>query len=270
MKVLILSRRPSLYSPRRLLEEFEKAGHTSVLLDPDLGDECRQFEPQVIVPRFGAWKFEESLSLLQSFEKRRVPCVNRPNALRDARHKWIAYLTLREAELPVLPTSCLTKAELPTQYPYVVKIPDLCKGEGVFLIRKHEDRLALLGPAEVPEWVMQPYMAYAEGRDRRFFVTREEGIIAAIEREAAAGDFRSNLSLGGRGRVHEPSALEKRLVMDALDVFGLHVAGVDLMLTPQGPIINEVNGCPGLEGLEKITGVNAAAAYVRQAEALLR
>ncbi|MEJ6654378.1 MAG: hypothetical protein QNL55_08450 [Euryarchaeota archaeon] len=37
-----------------------------------------------------------------------------------------------------------------------------------------------------------------------------------------------------------------------------HIAGVDLLESDQGPLVLEVNSSPGLEGIEKASGVNVA------------
>jgi len=39
---------------------------------------------------------------------------------------------------------------------------------------------------------------------------------------------------------------------------GLKVAGVDLLRSHHGPVVMEVNSSPGLEGIEKATGINVA------------
>ncbi len=39
---------------------------------------------------------------------------------------------------------------------------------------------------------------------------------------------------------------------------GLNVAGVDIVRSHRGPLIIEVNSSPGLEGIEKATGIDVA------------
>ena len=39
---------------------------------------------------------------------------------------------------------------------------------------------------------------------------------------------------------------------------GLDVAGVDLLRSDKGPLLLEVNSSPGLEGIEKASGVDVA------------
>ena len=43
---------------------------------------------------------------------------------------------------------------------------------------------------------------------------------------------------------------------------GLNVAGVDLLRSNHGPVVMEVNSSPGLEGIEKTTGIDVAAKVI--------
>jgi ribosomal protein S6--L-glutamate ligase len=38
----------------------------------------------------------------------------------------------------------------------------------------------------------------------------------------------------------------------------LHVCGVDMLRSNHGPVVMEVNSSPGLEGIEKSTGIDVA------------
>jgi ribosomal protein S6--L-glutamate ligase len=55
----------------------------------------------------------------------------------------------------------------------------------------------------------------------------------------------------------------------AAKVLGLGIAGVDLLRSERGPLLLEVNASPGLEGIEKVTGVDVADAVIRHLEAAL-
>ena len=84
-----------------------------------------------------------------------------------------------------------------------------------------------------------------------------------MRREASSKDeIRSNLHRGGTAEeVGIPPKLEE-VAVSAAKALGLEVAGVDLLPTKQGPVIAEVNGSPGLAGLEEATGRDLAAVVV--------
>jgi ribosomal protein S6--L-glutamate ligase len=54
------------------------------------------------------------------------------------------------------------------------------------------------------------------------------------------------------------SKAEREAAVKAARVFGLKLAGVDLLRSEGGPKVLEVNSSPGLEGIEKASGKNIA------------
>lgn len=83
-------------------------------------------------------------------------------------------------------------------------------------------------------------------------------MVAAIERRAKPGDFRSNLHRGGVATVANITLREREIAILAAKTLGLDVAGVDILRADRGPLVMEVNASPGLEGIEKTTGVDIA------------
>lgn len=252
MEVLILSRKPEIFSTRRLAEEILALGHQPLVLDPEDPD-LTKARPAVVIPRFGTWRFPESIKALDFFARRKVPVLNTPMALQEARNKWISYLMLREEGLPVPDTLTAFKKNLPKKFPYVAKALEGAKGDGVFLIKGPAELLAL----PEGEWLIQNFVSEARGKDHRLLVLGGQ-VIAAMTRTAAKGDFRSNLSAGGRAALLQPSKLECDLALHATKALRLNFAGVDLMTSNKGPLVLEVNGSPGLEGIESVSGQNLA------------
>jgi len=88
-------------------------------------------------------------------------------------------------------------------------------------------------------------------------------VVASMLRKSK--DFRANMSLeGGEGYSYDPTPREAEMALNAAEVIGLGVAGVDLIDSTRGPLVTEVNASPGL-GIEKITDVNVARAIVELA-----
>jgi ribosomal protein S6--L-glutamate ligase len=87
-----------------------------------------------------------------------------------------------------------------------------------------------------------------------------------MKRKAVSGEFRSNLHRGGKAATVRLPAEYRRTAQQAARVLGLRVAGVDLIESDEGPMVMEVNSSPGLEGIQKTTGVDVAAAVIEQIE----
>jgi len=113
--------------------------------------------------------------------------------------------------------------------------------------------------------LVQQYIKEANGADIRCFVVGNK-IVAAMKRQAKAGEFRSNLHRGGSASVVKLSAAEKRTALAAAKTIGLEVAGVDILRSNNGPVVMEVNASPGLEGIEGATDINVAGLMISYLE----
>ena len=62
------------------------------------------------------------------------------------------------------------------------------------------------------------------------------------------------------------SRAEKSAALRAAKALGLAIAGVDMLQSDRGPLLMEVNSSPGLEGIEKATGVDIAGKIIEYIE----
>ena len=113
--------------------------------------------------------------------------------------------------------------------------------------------------------LVQEFIKEAKGKDIRCFVI-DGRVVAAIEREAAPGEFRANLHQGGKASVVKVTAQERRIAVKAAKAMNLQVAGIDLIRSAKGPLLLEVNSSPGLEGIESATGLDIAAMIITAIE----
>ena len=104
---------------------------------------------------------------------------------------------------------------------------------------------------------MQEFIKESKGSDIRAFVVGDR-VVAAMERHAAPGEFRSNIHRGGSAEKVKLTPEERSTAKRAAKTIGLAVAGVDMMRSNHGPVVLEVNSSPGLEGIEEATGVDVA------------
>lgn len=91
-------------------------------------------------------------------------------------------------------------------------------------------------------------------------------VVAAIERRAKEGDFRSNLHRGGVATIASITPREREIALKAARTMGTDVAGVDILRADRGPLVMEVNASPGLEGVEKTTGIDIAGKMIQWIE----
>ena len=114
-------------------------------------------------------------------------------------------------------------------------------------------------------FLVQEYIKESKGSDLRCFVVGGR-VVAAMRRTAASGDFRANIHAGGKGEIVELSKAEHDMAVKAAEILNLHIAGVDILRSDQGPLLLEVNSSPGLQGIEKATKIDIAQEIIRYIE----
>ena len=286
MKLLMLCREPRLYSCRRLKQAAEENGHHMDILDPNrclikLQQNPPHFalyyQPDVesapyllpqydaVLPRFGTGSMQMGCVVLHYFQALNVPCLNHADAFVKARDKWLS-LQLLLANGIAVPTSLLggqeTKANDAVRHigtPIILKTLSGSQGIGVVLAEQPQSAISMLETlkqANVPT-LAQEFIAEAQGADLRCFVVGNR-IVAAMQRIGQAGEFRANCHRGARAEKVILTEQEKHVALNATKVLGLDVAGVDLIRSANGPLVLEVNASPGLEMIEKTSGIDIA------------
>ncbi len=279
MKIAILSRNPKLYSTKRLLQAGKERGHTvhvvntlqcymSIATDnPSIHYKGKKMEGyDAVIPRIGASVSFYGTAVLRQFEMMGVMAVNESVAITRSRDKLrsLQLLSRKGVGLPTTgfahyPDDIQDLLQMIGTAPYVIKLLEGTQGIGVVLA---ESKKSAEGMIEAfmgidANIMVQEFVKEANASDLRCFVVGGK-VIAAMERKAAPGDFRSNLHRGGTAHNVRLSQEEKQTAIMAAKVMGLNVAGVDLLRSNKGPVVLEVNSSPGLEGIEKSAGVDIA------------
>lgn len=292
MHVLILSRRASLYSTRRLITAAQARGHLVSVVDPlDFSLVVARGKPSlylrgspvsgfhVVIPRIGASITSYGLAVVRQFDMMGVPVLNHAVAIARSRDKLRAMQLLTKRDLDI-PTTVCTKS---TAYldaalnlvggpPAIVKLHQGTQGIGVMLA---ETRQSVESTLEAfwtlgQDIILQEFVAESRGRDVRAIVVGGR-VVAAMRRRAKRGEFRSNLHRGGECEgITKLDPRFARAAVDAARVMALEVCGVDMLETRRGPRILEINSSPGLEGIERATGIDVAGAIIKHAERYAR
>lgn len=287
MRLVILSRGPSLYSTCALVAAGEKRGHQVDVLDTlqfDIRVSRRNPElfyqgapvghVDAVIPRIGASITFYGLAVVRQFEMMGVYCVNESQAIARSRDKLRCLQILSRHDIGMPPTvytrqadhvpDCIERVDGP---PVVVKLLQGTQGIGVVLA---ESTMAASSVIEAfhgldQNILIQQFIKEAKGADIRALVVGRK-VVGAMRRKAVAGEFRSNLHRGGKAKNVRLSVEYRRTALAAARVLGLRVAGVDMIESAEGPMVMEVNSSPGLEGIEKSTGVDVAGAIIEHIE----
>jgi len=287
MKIAILSRNRKLYSTRKLVEAAKARGHTVRVIDvlrcymnitpasPEIhyrGARLERFD--AVIPRIGASVTFYGAAVVRQFEMMGVYCVNESVAITRARDKLrsLQLLARRGIGLPVTafahsPDDTADIIKLVHGAPVIVKLIEGAQGKGVVLCDTDKAAGSVIEAFRDLDayFLVQEFIQEARGSDIRCFVVGGK-VVAAMKRKAARGEFRSNLHRGGTATTVKLTREERATAARAARIIGLNVAGVDLVRTAKGPAVLEVNGSPGLEGIEKATGENIAGRIIEFVE----
>ena len=86
-------------------------------------------------------------------------------------------------------------------------------------------------------------------------------VIAAMRRVAA--NWKTNVSLGAKPIAFDPGEKLERLAVEAAQILGCKIAGVDILESDDGPVIIELNSQPGWRGLQTVAPINIAEEIVK-------
>ncbi len=250
-----------------LSEECERGADASALIAGlcQVATGSRLHEADAVLSCAGDFaRYFDSVRVL--FEALGVVTLNTAAATRVSADKWQTHVALAEAGVPVAAAMLVhDNAEAHAAagelgYPVVVKEPH---GFGGYGVRKADNGAELRAAFEELHSdggaLMIEHYIECDGRDLRLLVL-EGKVLGAFHRVAPAGEFRSNLTLGGTGTAAQVGRPERRLAKAATRALGLDWVGLDVgratrtiagrSYLPEGALfVFETNSTPGIDGL---------------------
>jgi ribosomal protein S6--L-glutamate ligase len=279
MRIAILSRNENLYSTRRLKEAGESRGYQVDIIDTlhcymDItrsrpavryhGEELPYYD--AVIPRIGASITFYGTAVVRQFEVMGTFCVNESVAISRSRDKLRSLQLLSRKDVGLPRTGFASKPDNIKDLianvggaPVVIKLLEGTQGIGVVLAETNKTAESIIEAfmGLKANILVQEFIEEAGGADIRCFVVGNK-VVAAMKRQGAEGEFRSNLHLGGSATLVRLSKEERATAVNAAKVMGLNVCGVDILQAKNGPVVMEVNSSPGLEGIELATKKDVA------------
>ncbi len=283
MKIAILSRSASVHSTQRLVAAAQARGHEVVVLDTlkcymkisssetglwYKGESMQGID--AVIPRIGHSVTNYGASVIRQFEMMGVYCLTDSIALTRSRDKLRSLQLLSRKNIGLPKTSFAHSTDNARDLidfvggpPVVVKLCSGTQGKGVVLADSGKAAESVIDAFRElnADFLVQEFIHEAAGSDIRAFVIGNK-VVAAMQRQAQEGEFRSNLHRGGMAAKVKLSSKERETAVNAAKAMGLNVAGVDLLRSNRGPLVMEVNSSPGLEGIEQISGTDIAAKII--------
>jgi ribosomal protein S6--L-glutamate ligase len=288
LRIGLLASNPDLYSNKRIMEAGEMRGHEMHFLNIK---ECYMkldaVKPEIhyrggkildnfdaIIPRIRPSITFYGCALTRQFEAMKVFCLNSAAAITQSRDKLFSLQLLLHHGVDI-PTTGFANSPLDTDdlikmvggSPLIVKLLEGTQGKGVVLAETKKAAESVINAFKSlnANILVQEFIKEADGKDLRLFVV-DGKVVAAIQREAAPGEFRANIHMGGTASVIKPTSDEKKIAIKAAKAMDLKVAGVDIIRSSKGPLLLEVNSSPGLEGIEGATNKDIAGEMIKAIE----
>ncbi|TQF00856.1 MAG: 30S ribosomal protein S6--L-glutamate ligase [Spiribacter salinus] len=279
LRIAVLSRENN-YSTRRLVEEGEKRGHSVEVIDtarcymainalaPEVHyDGKRLPRYDAVIPRIGASITPYGTAVVRQFETIGTHCVNGSAGITASRDKLYAHQLMARHKIGMPNTAFASSPKdtgnligLVGTAPLIVKLLESTQGKGVVMAETKKAAESVIDAFRglKANFLVQDFVKEAAGEDIRCLVIGGK-VVAAMKRTGAEGDFRSNLHRGGSAKTVRITKEERAAAVTAAKIFGLNLAGVDLLRSESGPKVLEVNSSPGFEGIETASAKNIAA-----------
>lgn len=287
VKIAILSRNKKLYSTKRLVQAAKERGHEVDVIDtlhcymditsnkPTVrfkGEQLPKYD--AVIPRIGASITFYGTAVVRQFEMMGTFSVNESVAISRSRDKLRSMQLLSRKGIGLPRTGFARQPDNIKDLiknvggaPVVIKLLEGTQGIGVVLAdtSKAAESIIEAFMGLDANILVQEFIKEAGGADLRCFVVGNQ-VVAAMKRQGAEGEFRSNLHRGGSAQLIELSLEEEQTAIDAAKAMGLGVCGVDILQSNNGPVVMEVNSSPGLEGIEKASDKDIAGLIIEYIE----
>ncbi len=291
MNIAILSRNKNLYSTNRLFNAGTKRGHRIDVIDYlrcyiNIGENQTAIyyngnklgHYDAVLPRIGASQTSYGTAIVRQFEMMGDFVMNKSDAIKSSRDKLrsLQVLAKHGIDMPITGYASHTMdihdvIEKVGKTPLIMKLLQGTQGNGMVLAETMKAAESVMNAFKQvdADILIQEFIKESSGVDIRAIVVGKK-VVAAMQRVAPEGEFRSNVHRGAATKHINLTPEEEEIAIKSTKVLGLSVAGVDLMRSKRGPLVLEVNSSPGLQGIELLTGADVAGEIISFIESSLK
>ena len=291
MNIAILSRNKNLYSTNRLFNAGTKRGHRIDVIDYlrcyiNIGENQTAIyyngkklgRYDAVLPRIGASQTSYGTAIVRQFEMMGDFVINKSDAIKSSRDKLrsLQVLAKHGIDMPITGYASHTMdihdvIEKVGKTPLIMKLLQGTQGNGMVLAETMKAAESVMNAFKQvdADILIQEFIKESSGVDIRVIVVGKK-VVAAMQRVAPEGEFRSNVHRGAATKHINLTPEEEEIAIKSTKILGLSVAGVDLMRSKRGPLVLEVNSSPGLQGIELLTGADVAGEIISFIESSLK
>ena len=228
--------------PLVIADQLLQWGHTVDLLEPQAMVTCLS---DLAEHGYDAYVLKTladgpGLSILEAAEAVGIPTINNSRAIRLVRDKAVAAAYALAHGLPIPPTYFVAHPRLlgqipPEDYPIVVKPSNGSSNRGIYRLNSPEELAALVIAEANDSFFLAQRYAENTGFDIKLYVTGQE-VFAVAKKSPLQPEIKEGL-------IPVTPQLRK-LALDVGKLFGLDIFGLDVVETPNGLMIVDINDFP--------------------------
>ncbi len=217
--------------------------------------------------------WDKDILLAQQLELCGLRLFNSAKAIEVCDNKALTYINLLNKNIAMPKTLVLPKRfrsvnwneeKLIFKIIEILKLPLIIKechgsfGQQVYLVNTKEQLIEKLCELNTTPIILQEFIKSSFAKDIRINVVGGK-VVTSMLRYSANGDFRANISNGGKMKAYLPTKEECDLAINACNALNLDFAGVDILFGEDNkPILCEVNSNAHFMNIYNCTGVNVA------------
>ncbi|MBW2995327.1 RimK family alpha-L-glutamate ligase [Candidatus Woesearchaeota archaeon] len=210
----------------------------------------------------GSYKYAQIQSTVTATLRRDAYMPIKANAFIVGHNKFLTQLLFQQKKVPMPKSYLAVTAEgarkilEKVNYPIILKFPEGTQGKGVLFSESYASASSMLDAllALGQPFIIQEYVETG-GVDVRAIVAGGK-VVASMKRKAERAEKRANIHVGATGEGCVLNTKASKIALKAAEAIGADICAVDILETPKGPVVLEVNLSPGLQGITKATDVN--------------
>jgi len=229
--------------PMVVADQLELWGHTIDVLEPKDTVTCLSNMQEMGYNAFVLKTVADGpgLSILEAAESVGIPTINNSRAIRLVRDKAVAAAFAHAHNLPIPPTYFVAHPRLLQQipaedYPLVVKPSNGSSCRGIYRLNSPADLEALVIAEENDSFFLAQRYQENTGFDIKVYITGQEVYGAIAKKSPLHGEVAEEFI---------PLTPElRKLALDIGKIFGLDIYGIDVVETPNGLAVLDINDFP--------------------------
>lgn len=225
----------------------------------------------IVVPRLNEYHLDVKLGMLKRIEASGAFILNNVHSMQLCNDKLMSQVVLNSAGIKTPFTCAVTNEEdlesvikfieegeeqQAIKYPAIIKTLHGTHGVGVMKVDSHASLISVTQTLikEGLDFMIQEFM---EHKSSLRMIMIGDRVLAANVRGQPTGkdEFRTNAHLGSETKAYTPPNAEVELGKRIVELFGCRFCAIDYIIVGEGDdrkiVVLEVNGSPGLEGMQK-------------------